>query len=441
MDRIRRPGMFRCLRQRLILFTVALLSLVLFLAGCGGKKTDGEQTLHFYMWKPNQPEVWNEIIAIFEAEHPGVKIKREIGPHSSTAFHDLLTQKLKNKSRDLDVFLMDVVWPAEFAAAGWAMPLDDRFPGSERAHYLDSTIQANTYGGKVYGMPLYIDSGMLYYRRDLLDKYGFKPPETWPEMVRQAEAITAGESNIRGFSAQFKQYEGLVCNMMEYIAGNRGHLVDPKTGAPAITGKPALDAVRFVRDRIIGKTAPEGVLTYEEPESLALFTQGKAVFLRSWPYVWKIANDPKRSAVVGQVGVALLPHFPGGKSYSTLGGWQVGISAYSENRDLAWMFAQFLSSGRIQKHLAVKAGLAPTRTSLYDDVDVLNAAPQFREMKPVFFSSLPRPRSPLYPALSNILQRYFSKAISDPRSDIASEARTAAAEMEKTLALTRGSEP
>jgi multiple sugar transport system substrate-binding protein len=70
-------------------------------------------------------------------------------------------------------------------------------------------------------MPLYIDSGMLYYRRDLLDKYGFKPPETWPEMVRQAEAITAGESNIRGFSAQFKQYEGLVCNMMEYIAGNR----------------------------------------------------------------------------------------------------------------------------------------------------------------------------------------------------------------------------
>ncbi|NPU85858.1 MAG: extracellular solute-binding protein [Syntrophaceae bacterium] len=441
MDSIRQRTTFRRLRKRGILFMVALLALVLFIAGCGGKKTEGERTLHFYMWKPNQPEVWDEIIAMFEAEHPGVKIRREIGPHSSTAFHDLLTQKLKNKSRDLDVFLMDVVWPAEFAAAGWAMPLDDRFPGSEQAHYLDSTIQANTYGGKVYGLPLYIDSGMLYYRRDLLDKYGFKPPETWPEMVRQAGAITAGEPNLYGFSAQLKQYEGLVCNMMEYVAGNQGHLVDPKTGAPAIAEKPALDAVRFVRDRIVGKTAPEGVLTYEEPESLALFTQGKAVFLRSWPYVWKIANNPQRSMVVGKVGVALLPHFPGGKSHATLGGWQVGISAYSENKDLAWTFAQFLSGERIQKHLAVKAGLAPTRTSLYDDADVLNAAPQFREMKPVFFSSLPRPRSPLYPALSNILQRYFSKAISDRRSDLASEARSAAAEMEKTLALTRGTAP
>ncbi len=437
MDSMRHRTTFRCLRKHSILFTIALLSLVLFLAGCGGKKTDGEQTLHFYMWKPNQPEVWNEIIAIFEAEHPGVKIEREIGPHSSTAFHDLLTQKLKNRSRDLDVFLMDVVWPAEFAAAGWAMPLDDRFPKAEQSQYLAGTIDANTYGGKIYGLPLYIDSGMLYYRRDLLDKHGFKPPQTWPEMVRQAETITAGKSNIYGFSAQLKQYEGLVCNMMEYIAGNRGHLVDPKTGAPAIDKPPAIEAVRFVRDRIVGKAAPGGVLTYEEPESLALFTQGKAVFLRSWPYVWKIANNPERSTVVGKVGVALLPHFPGGESHATLGGWQVGISAYSENRDLAWSFAQFLSSMRIQKHLAVKAGLAPTRTSLYDDADVLNAAPQFREMKPVFFSALPRPRSPLYPALSNIMQRYFSKAISDPHSDLASEAGAAAVEMEKTLALTR----
>ncbi len=437
MDSIPLRGMTTGFRTRFLPVTIALLALFLFLAGCGGKQTDEGRTLHFYMWKPNQPEVWNEIIALFEAEHPGVKIQREIGPHSSTAFHDLLTQKLKNKSRDLDVFLMDVVWPAEFAAAGWALALDDRFPGSEQSKYLAGPIEANTYGGKVFGLPLYIDSGMLYYRRDLLDKYGFKPPDTWPEMVRQAGAITAREPDTYGFSAQFKQYEGLVCNMMEYIAGNRGHLVDPKTGAPAIAEPPALEAVRFVRDRIVGKAAPEGVLTYEEPESLALFIQGKAVFLRSWPYVWKVANNPQRSKVVGKVGVALLPRFPGGESHATLGGWQVGISAYSEKKDLAWTFAQFLSSERIQKHLAVKAGLAPTRTGLYDDAEVLNAAPQFREMKPVFFTSLPRPRSPLYPALSNILQRYFSKAISDPRSDLAGEARIAAAEMEKTLALTR----
>ncbi len=191
-------------------------------------------TLRFVSWKPNQPKVWDEALARFSKAHPEIRIKRDIGPHSSTEYHDLLTQKLKNKDRNVDVFFIDVIWPSEFASAGWALALDERFKADERAKFLPGTIQAATYRGSVYGVPGWIDSGMLYYRKDLLSKYGYSPPATWGELVQQAETILKGEAKsqpgLRGYSGQFKQYEGLICNMLEYVEGNRGQLVSALTG-------------------------------------------------------------------------------------------------------------------------------------------------------------------------------------------------------------------
>lgn len=397
--------------------------------------------MRFVTWKPNQPGAWEEAFRMFEAENPDIDLVTEVGPHSSTAFHDLLTQKLKNRSTDVDVFFMDVIWPPEFAAAGWAMPLDELFTPEERKKYVEGAVLANTYEGKIYGVPLFVDSGMLYYRRDLLEKYGLRPPETWQDMVTAAGNIVAGERQegleMFGFSGQFKQYEGLVCDMMEYILGNGGTILDSDTGEPGIDRAPAVEAVRFVRDEIIGRAAPLGVLMYQEPESLDLFIQGRAVFHRNWPYAWEVASDPARSKVADKVGILRLPHFPGGKSYSALGGWQLGISAYSRNKEAAWRFISFLSSERIQKFIAINAGRAPTRKALYDDPDIVRANPQFSSMRDVFATAWPRPRTPLYPAISNILQRYFSRAISEPGSDIEAEAARAALEMEQVLSLGR----
>ena len=157
--------------------------------------------------------------------------------------------------------------------------------------------------------------------------------------------------------------------------------------------------------------------------------------MRNWPYAWYHANDAASSRVAGMVGIAKLPHFNDGESYSTLGGWQLGISKYSEHKDAAWKFIQFLTSARIQKLYAIKAGKAPTRKALYADQEVIEHNPHFTDMKEVFLSAYPRPRSPLYPAISNILQRYFSKVLSDPDSDIKSEAVQASAEIDKLLAL------
>lgn len=398
-----------------------------------------ETHIRFVTWRPDRAWVWDQAIADFEAENKGIKVVREIGPHSSTEFHDLVTQKLKNGDPEMDVFFMDVIWPAEFAAAGWAFPLDRFFPPGERKKFLEAPILANSYQGHIYGVPLFIDAGLLYYRRDLLEKYGLLAPRTWPELVDHAKTILVREKDphLTGFSGQFKQYEGLVCNMMEYVLANGGSLWDEEKLEGTLHLPKAKEAVRFVRDRIIGEISHRGVLAYQEPESLALFTQGRAIFHRNWPYAWEISNDPKRSRVAGKVGIAPLPAFPGGKSVATLGGWQLGISRFSRKPELAWRFVRFMTGKEIQRRIALFTGRAPTRKELYGDPEILKKNPQFRDQFQTFAHAFPRPRTPVYVSLSNILQRYFSSAISVPGSDIDPLARLASRDIGRVLDLLR----
>jgi len=400
---------------------------------------DGSE-LRFLAIKPQTMRVWERAVALFEAQNPGTKVVLELGPHSSTEFHDLVTQKLRNRDPSLDVFFMDVVWPPEFAAAGWALPLDSYFPSSEREKFLPAPILANTYGGHIYGVPVFVDASMLYYRKDLLRKYGFAPPATWPELVRQAKLILEreGDAHLSGFSGQFKQYEGLVCNMMEYILSNGGTLVDESGLRSGLNLPRAREAVRFVRDRIIGEIGRRGMLAYQEPESLAVFAQGKAVFHRNWPYAWDIANDSKQSKIVGRVGVSPLPSFPGGQSVATLGGWQLAISRFSRQPDLAWKFIAVMTGEEIQKEIALYMGRGPGRKHLYQDADVLRKNPQFKSQFEMFARAVPRPRTPVYSPISNIMQRYFSSAIAVPNSDIEQLAGLAARDMNRVLDLLRG---
>ena len=401
-----------------------------------------QTTLRFVSWKPNQPKVWDEALAKFSRAYPHIKVVREIGPHSSTEYHDLLTQKLKNKDPNVDVFFIDVIWPSEFAAAGWALPLDSRFTSEEREKFLSGTIQAGTYRNKIYGIPGWIDSGMLYYRKDFLEKYGFSPPKTWNELVRQADTIIAGEKEahpgLRGYSGQFKQYEGLICNMLEFVGSNRGSLISSDGSHSTLATPAVLSAIRFVREEIVDKMATRAALTYQEPESLAVFLQGKAVFHRNWPYAWEVSNNADRSKVVGKVGVTNLPSFPGGSSVASLGGWLYGISAYSRHPQEAWTFISFMTSHKMQKFFALHASLAPAREALFSDPDVLKANPQFRDQFAVFQTAVPRPRTPVYPAVSNIMQRFFSRALSSAKVNLEAEALSADKKVNRLLKLAQG---
>jgi multiple sugar transport system substrate-binding protein len=394
-------------------------------------------TITFFTWKPNIPEVWTSLIDQFESENPDIRIQRQIGPHSSTQFHAIVSQRLKNRDPSVDVFFVDVIWPAEFASAGWALDLSPRFKEEDRDRFLPAPIEANTFGDGIFGVPSFLDAGLLYFRQDLLDKYSFDPPVTWEQMLAQGQTIKNGQGdpNLQIYSGQFKQYEGLVCNMLEFIWSNGGLVLDSRTGQIMLTEPAALEPVVFVRDRIIGKAAPKGVLNYEEPESLALFVQGRAVFHRNWPYAWTVADDPERSKVAGKIGVSSLPAFPGNAPAATLGGWQFGISRWSRHQDEAWRFVQFMTSYETQRTLALEAGRAPTRKAVYQDEEVRTKMPHLISFLPAFEKAKPRPISPVYPMISQELQRFFSRAISEPTSNIPSLARETAGRLKKLVRL------
>src|SRR5574341_819242 len=159
--------------------TLSALTLILLLV----TNVAAETQLRFVTWRSEATVVWQQLIADFEALYPGVRVVQEVGPQSSTEFHDLVTQKLRNGDVEMDVFFMDVIWPSEFAAAGWALPLDEYFSLTQQKEFLAAPIRANRYNGRVYGVPLFVDAGMLYYRKDLLEKFNLSLPRTWPEMV------------------------------------------------------------------------------------------------------------------------------------------------------------------------------------------------------------------------------------------------------------------
>ncbi|MHC4860464.1 MAG: ABC transporter substrate-binding protein [Planctomycetota bacterium] len=387
----------------------AALTLLLLLVACG-PSGDGRTQVVAFVWKPENPAAWDDLLAEFHEAHPDIRVALEVGPNNSTQLHDLLTQKLRNRDRSVDAFLMDVIWTPEFAAAGWTRPVDGSLPPEERSAFFPGPLESVTWDGRVHAFPFLTDAGLLYYRKDLLEKHGLAPPRTWPELVERAEAILAAEadSRLHGFSAQLKQYEGLVCDLLEYVHANGGRLDDPDSPE-------AIQAITFVRDRIVDAVAPKGVLTYAEQESLDLFRSGGAVFLRNWPYAWAILE---RSPLAGKVGISVLPSFPGGGSASALGGWNFGVSAFTEHPEEALAFARFMTGPAAQKTLAVREGKAPTRRALYEDPEVLAANPHYADLKPVFEAATPRPMTPVYPRISHILQRALHAAISDRGSDV-----------------------
>jgi multiple sugar transport system substrate-binding protein len=288
-------------------------------------------------------------------------------------------------------------------------------------------------------VPLFIDAGLLYYRKDLLAKHKLAPPRTWIDLVESAKIILAREHDpqLVGFSAQFKQYEGLVCNMMEFILGNGGALWDPIRMVSTLDQPAALAAMGFVRDRIVGEISHRGVLAYEEPESLALFTQGLAIFHRNWPYAWAVANDPRKSQIAGKVAISPLPGFSPGKGVAALGGWQFGISRFSTKPDLAWRFAAHMTGAAMQKRIALATGQTPTRVALYDDPEIKRHIQQLPALLDTFRQAVPRPATPVYAPLSNIMQRYFSSVLALPNTDISKRAGLAARDMNRALDLLR----
>ncbi len=352
----------------------------------------------------------------FESANPGIKVKYiELPtPNNSTEIHQYLVTSLNAKNGEPDVFTQDIIWIAEFGAAGLSAELSKFVSDADKAAYYPGLIEACTYQDKLVGWPWFVDGGFLYYRKDLLDKYSLKAPTTWDDLVSAAKEVTSKEGNaeLQGFLWQAKQAEVLVCDWVEFLGSAGGStLTDNKVTVNSDAG---VKALQLMQDLIYkDKVTPQAVLTYDEEPSRRPFTSGDAVFLRNWSYAYALAQNPDESKVVDKVGYEPLPHFPEGKSASCLGGYQFGLNASSKQPEAAWKLLSFLSGPDAQKTLALKVGVAPTRQAIYDDADLKKQNPFMVGLKEVFVGATPRPVHPSYPQMSLAIQSALSTALTN----------------------------
>jgi multiple sugar transport system substrate-binding protein len=353
-------------------------------------------------------------------------------PSSSTEVHQQLVQQLARKNGTPDVFTQDIIWVAEFAEAGWALPLGSYFDADYMKDYFPGIVQGCTWKGQLTAMPWFVDSGKLYYRKDILEKIGAKVPETWDDLIETAKKGVGGDTRF-GYIWQAKQAEILVCDLVSYVGSNGGSILGPDGKTVKIADPEAKAAVQFMYDTINKhKVTPSDILSWDEEPSRRPFTAGQAVFLRNWSYVWTIAQDPAQSQVVGKVDVSPLPHFPGKPSAACLGGYQYGVNASSKNKGAAIDFLRWLSTPATQLHFATAQGFAPTRAAVFEEPELAKTQPFIQKLKPVFLGALPRPVTPKYPQVSLVLQSEVSRALVS--GDIDGALKSAKEKIEKLVA-------
>jgi trehalose/maltose transport system substrate-binding protein len=321
----------------------------------------------------------------------GNSVKHLTIPQSTSDILGLFRQMFAAKSTAVDVVNIDVVWPGIIKEH--LLDLTPYTKGAEREHF-PAIVANNTVGGKLLAMPWFTDAGVLYYRKDLLTKYGEKPPTTWAELTATAKKAMEGErkagnGDMQGFVFQAKAYEGLTCDAMEWVSSyGGGSIVDP-SGKITINNPSAAKALDAAAGWI-GTIAPTGVLNYGEEDARGVFQKGNSVFMRNWPYAWSLSQGAD-SPVKGKVGVVALPRGDGGKSAATLGGWQLAVSKYSPNPKEAADLVMYLTSNAVQKDRAIRGSYNPTIPALYKDADVLRANPFFGDLYDTFVNAVPRP--------------------------------------------------
>ncbi|WP_188648053.1 ABC transporter substrate-binding protein [Marinithermofilum abyssi] len=404
--------------QRLLSFAL-IGTLILPLAACGssgaGKEAESDDQVKIvYARGKDVTGATQKIIKAFEKKHPNIDVEYREMPADTGTSHDQYVTMLSAKSSEIDVFDLDVIWPAEFAQAGYLVPLD-RFiqkDGLDLEKYNDAAIEAGKYNGKQWTMPAYIDNGLLFYRKDIVKN----PPKTWDELIQQAKRDQGEKGTKYGYLMQAKQYEGLVCNFIEFVESYGGKVLD-KNGKVAINSPDSVQGLKKMMELAQSDVVPGNITSFTELESHTSFIEGESPFIRNWPYQYALAQDKKQSKIVGKVGVTQLPEGDE-KSAATLGGWATGINKFSKHKKEAWEFMKFLNGPEGQKIAAVHGGRAPTYMPLYDDAEVKKASPLFADKAYIegVKNAVPRPISPQYPEISDIIQIEVSKALAGKQS-------------------------
>ena len=337
---------------------------------------------------------WTRAAAEEWAQKTGNKVEYISRPNDASATLQLFQQYWAAKSSDVDIFMVDVIWQGILAPH--AVDLKKYYKEDEIKTFFPTIIKNNTVGGKLVSIPWFTDAGLLYYRTDLLEKYGYKEaPKTWEELTEMAKKIQdgerkAGKPDFQGFVFQGKASESVTCNAIEWIYSYGGGTIVEPDKKVTINNPKAIKALETAKSWV-GTISPLGVTTYGEEDARNIWQAGNAAFMRNWPYAYALGQDPK-SVISGKFDISVLPKGgTDGKNAACLGGWQLMISAYSKVPDAAADLVKYLTSPEEQKKHSIALSQLPTLPALYSDPDVLAKAPFFKNILPVLENAVARP--------------------------------------------------
>ena len=405
-------------------------------AGCGGGEQSGGATELYFTGPPDTTGTTDKLIKEFNDKNKGkYKVIFQQGNADTGQRLDKLRTQFQAGGENIDVILGDVIWTAELAESGWISDLSDRFPESKQQQFLPGSVEAITFNGKPYGMPWFTDTGLLYYRKDLLKKSGFNgPPKTWDELKQMTRKVRRDSDIKFGFLFQGAKSEAGVCDGCEFIWGHGGNVLDPSDPTKVLVDSPqAIEGLETERSMITDGIAPKAVTVYEETETEGGFLRGDAVFLRNWPYVYSLigtSSYPKLKT--DQVGVSELPSADGKPGNGTVGDQPLYISTSSKYPDAAWKFIEFLSATEQQRFRAVEGSYLPTRSALYDDPEIQDSVPVVALAKQALQHTRPRPVSPYYSDMSLEMQDQFNASLKGETTP-EEAARTLKSELESII--------
>ena len=366
-----------------------------------------------------EADVLRTQLARFTAAH-GIPVELRSTPDSADQRHQLYVQWLNAHAPDPDVLQLDVVWTPEFAAAEWLLRFDRFNPQTN--DFFPAAIAANRWNGTLFGLPWFIDVGMLYWRTDLLDR----SPRTFDELTAVAQAAMRRGDVRQGLVWQAARYEGLITVFVEVLGGFGGRILDDE-GEVVVDEEPAVRALTWMRDAIHADgIVPSATLTWQEEQTRFAFQNGTSAMMRNWPYAFALLQAPD-SPVAGKVAVAPMPASAEGEPTGALGGSQLAINVRTAQPDAAWALVKFLTSPEQMIERARVVGQFPSRRSAYSSGALEGALGiPAADARRLVEAAEPRPVTPVYTQLSEILQIRLHRVLTrqqEPRPALEEAAR------------------
>jgi multiple sugar transport system substrate-binding protein len=325
------------------------------------------------------------VIDNFNKANPNANVKLLELPEDAVEQRRLQIQRLRAKSTECDVLGMDVIWTAEYAAQGWLKDVSD-YISENGDNFIKSTVDTTEFEGKNWAVPFNSNAGFIYYRTDQVNE----APKDWESMYKEA-------ADNNGIVYQGFRYEGLTVNFLELVYSKGGSIVSDDGKKATANSQEVKDVLKFMADGIKNGAAPKANTTYKEEESRRAFESGNATFMRNWPYAYALGKDSK---IADKFDISTFPGFAGQEGAGVLGGYNLGISAYSKNPEGSLAFIEFATKADQQKIQVTEASLPAVVASVYDDPEVKKAMPFAAELRTAIEQAQPRPVSPVYPQIS-----------------------------------------